>query len=98
MKKLFLAIVIGFLHFITPAYASDLTGEALALEAPAIYEGKRTAWLIDGETGELLSEFYAPTSGDAWKDTDRGLSSYRGGQFPTGECSWREYMDKADQM
>jgi hypothetical protein len=63
-----------------------------------VFEGKRAAWLIDGKTGQLLSEFYAPTSGVAWKDGDRGLCSYRGGKFPTGECFWSEYMDKADQM
>jgi hypothetical protein len=68
------------------------------LQSPAIYEGKRTAWLIDGKTGDLLSEFYAPTNGGAWKDDDRGLCSYRGGKFPSGECTWEEYMDKADQM
>jgi len=62
------------------------------LQAPAAFEGKRTAWLIDGNTGELLSEFYGP------KDSDRGLCSYRGGKFPTGECSWNEYLDKANQM
>jgi len=37
------------------------------LQAPAIFEGKRTAWLIDGKTGALLSEFYGP------KDSNRGL-------------------------
>ena len=62
------------------------------LQAPAIFEGKRTAWLIDGKTGELLSEFYGP------KDSDRGLCSYRGGKFPTAECTWSEYLDKANQM
>jgi hypothetical protein len=68
------------------------------LQAPAIFEGKRAAWLINGKTGELLAEFYAPTTGTGWKDSDRGLCSYRGGKFPTSECSWSEYMDKADQM
>ena len=63
-----------------------------------MYEGKRAAWLIDGKTGDLLSEFYAPTTGAGWKDSDRGHCSYRGGKFPTSECSWSEYMDKADQM
>ena len=63
-----------------------------------LFEGKRTASLIDGKTGELLAEFYAPTSGGAWKDSDRGNCSYRGGRFPTGECSWQEYMEKTDQM
>jgi hypothetical protein len=62
------------------------------LQAPAIFEGKRTAWLIDGKTGGLLSEFYGP------KSSDRGLCSYRGGKFPTAECTWEEYLDKADQM
>ena len=62
------------------------------LQAPAVFEGKRTAWLIDGKTGALLSEFYGP------KDSDRGLCSYRGGKFPTVECTWNEYLDKADQM
>jgi hypothetical protein len=69
------------------------------LQAPsAISEGKRAAWLIDGKNGELLSEFYGPTNGGAFKDGDRGLCSYRGGKFPTAECPWSEYMDKADQM
>jgi hypothetical protein len=68
------------------------------LQVPAVFEGKRTAWLIDGKNGELLSEFYGPTNGGAWKDNDRGLCSYRGGKFPTGECSWDEYMDRANQM
>jgi hypothetical protein len=68
------------------------------LQAPAIFEGKRTAWLIDGKNGGLLAEFYAPTTGAPWKDSDRGLCSYRGGKFKTGECTWEEYMGKADQM
>jgi hypothetical protein len=58
---------------------------------PAVFEGKRTAWLIDGRTGALLSEFYGPTG------SDRGLCRYRGGKFPTGECAWDEYLDKANQ-
>jgi hypothetical protein len=62
------------------------------LQAPAAFEDKRTAWLIDGKTGALLSEFYGP------KDSDRGLCSYRGGKFPTAECAWNEYLDKANQM
>jgi hypothetical protein len=33
------------------------------LQADAVFEGKRTAWLIDGKNGELLSEFYGPTQG-----------------------------------
>ena len=24
--------------------------------------------------------------------------SYRAGKFPTGECTWTEYLDKANQM
>jgi hypothetical protein len=64
-----------------------------------MFEGKRTAWLIDGKTGDLLAEFYAPKSvSGAWKDSDRGLCNYRGGKFPTGECTWEEYTAKADQM
>ena len=63
-----------------------------------MFEGKRAAWLINGKTGELLAEFYAPTTGPGWKDSDRGLCSYRGGKFPTSECAWSEYLDKADQM
>jgi hypothetical protein len=62
------------------------------LQAPAAFEGKRSAWLIDGKTGDLLSEFYGP------KDSDRGLCSYRGGKFPTAECTWDEYLEKANQM
>src|SRR5579862_7291362 len=68
------------------------------LKAPGVIEGKRTAWLIDGENGELLAEFTAPTTGTGWKDSDRGLCSYRGGKFKTGECTWGEYLDNADQM
>ena len=65
----------------------------MLLQAPAVFvEGKRTAWLIDGRTGVLLSEFYGP------KDSDRGLCSYRSGKFPTAECTWNEYLDKANQM
>ena len=52
------------------------------LQAPAAFEGKRAAWLIDGKTGELLSEFYGP------KDSDGGLCSYRGGKFPTAQSTW----------
>ena len=65
---------------------------------PAIFEGKRAAWLIEGKTRELLAEFYAPTTGATWKDSDRGLCSYRSGKFPTAQCSWSEYIEKADQM
>jgi hypothetical protein len=65
----------------------------MLLQAPVVFvEGKRTAWLIDGRTGVLLSEFYGP------KDSDRGLCSYRSGKFPTAECTWNEYLDKANQM
>jgi len=39
------------------------------LQAPAVLEGKRTAWLIDGKSGALLSEFYGP------KDSDRGYAA-----------------------
>ena len=61
------------------------------LQAPAIYEGKRGAWLIDGKTGDLLSEFYGP------ENRDRGLCSYRDGKFPTkNDCTWSEYIDKAN--
>jgi len=63
-----------------------------------MFQGKRAAWLVDGKTGDLLAEFYAPTTGGPWKDSDRGLCSYRGGRFPTGDCTWEEYMDKTDQM
>ena len=63
------------------------------LQAPSVlFEGKSTAWLINGKTGELLSEFYGP------KDSDRGLCSYRGGKFPTSECAWSEYLDKVNRM
>ena len=37
------------------------------LQTPAIFEGKRAAWLIEGKTGELLAEFYAPTTGATWR-------------------------------
>jgi hypothetical protein len=63
-----------------------------------MFEGKRSAELIDGKSGDLLAEFYAPTNGGAWKDSDRGLCSYRGGKFATAECTWEEWTDKADQM
>ena len=63
------------------------------LQAPsAAFEGKSAAWLIDGKNGELLSEFYGP------KDSDRGVCSYRGGKFPTTECTWNQYLDKVKQM
>ena len=62
------------------------------LQAPSVFEGKRAAWLIDAKTGDLLAEFYGPL------DSDRGLCSYRGGKFPTAECTFGEYMDKAHQM
>jgi len=63
------------------------------LQTPAIYEGKRTAWLIDGKTGDMLSEFYG------LENSDRGLCTYSGGKFPTnGDCTWNEYLDRANQM
>jgi hypothetical protein len=63
------------------------------LETPGVFAGKRVARLIDGKTGDLLSEFDGP------KDTkERGLCSYRGGKFPTSECTWDEYLAKAEQM
>lgn len=62
------------------------------LQAPAVFEDKRTARLIDGKTGTLLSEFYGP------KDSNRGLCTYRSGKFPTAECTWIEYLEKANQM
>jgi hypothetical protein len=62
------------------------------LQAPAVFEDKRTARLIDGKTGALLSEFYAP------KDSNRGLCTYRSGKFPSTECTWDEYLKNANQM
>src|ERR671937_3314414 len=58
------------------------------LQADAIFKGKRTAWLIEGKNGELLSEFYGPTQGGAFSAGDSGHCSYRGGKFPTGACTW----------
>jgi hypothetical protein len=63
-----------------------------------LFPGKRAAWLIEGKNGKLLAEFCAPTDGGACKDTDRGLCSFRTGRFPTSECAWSEWMDKASQM
>ena len=62
------------------------------LQAPAVFEDKRAARLLDGKTGVLLSEFYGP------KDSNRGLCTYRDGKFPSGECTWTEYLEKANQM
>jgi hypothetical protein len=62
------------------------------LQAPAAFEDKRTARLLDGRTGELLAEFYAP------KDSNRGLCTYRNGKFPSAECTWDEYLKNANQM
>lgn len=62
------------------------------LQAPAVFEDKHTARLLDGKTGELLSEFYGP------KNSNRGLCTYRSGKFPTAECTWAEYLEKANQM
>ncbi|WP_338821625.1 hypothetical protein WDM22_26390 [Bradyrhizobium septentrionale] len=64
-----------------------------------MFAGKRAAWLIEGRNGDLLAEFYAPIApGSAWKVDDRGLCSFRGGKFPTSNCTWADWMDKADQM
>ena len=60
------------------------------LSERASFEVKRTSWLIDGKTGELLSEYHGYY--------DRGICSYRGGKYPTGECTWNEYLDKNSQM
>ena len=68
------------------------------LQADSIFKGKRTAWLIEGKNGELLSEFYGATQGGAFSAGDTGHCSYRAGKFPTGECTWSEYLDKAGQM
>jgi hypothetical protein len=57
-----------------------------------MYEGKRTSWLIEGATGELLAEWYGP------RGSNTGMCSYRAGKFKTGECTVEDYMDKADQM
>ena len=56
------------------------------LQAAAVFEDKRTARLLDGKTGVLLSEFYGP------KDSNRGLCTYSGGKFPPAECTWKEYL------
>ena len=75
------------------AVGRTLDEDSPLLQAPAIYEGKRGAWLIDGKTGDLLSEFYGP------ENRDRGLCSYRDGKFPTkNDCTWSEYIDKANRM
>ena len=62
------------------------------LQTPAVFEDKRTARLLDGRTGVLLSEFYAP------KDSNRGLCTYRGGKFPSAECTWDEDLKNANQI
>ena len=62
------------------------------LQAAAVFEDKRTARLLDGKTGVLLSEFYGP------KDSNRGLCTYSGGKFPAADCTWKEYLEKANQM
>ena len=66
----------------------------LLLQAPAIFEGKRTVSFFDGKTGDLLAEFYGP------KDSDTGLCSYRGGALPTnGDCTSKEFFTNfADLM
>jgi hypothetical protein len=33
---------------------------------------------------------------EEFKDSDCGLCSYRVGKFPTAECTWNEYLDKAN--
>jgi len=48
--------------------------------------------LLDGKTDVLLSEFSGP------KDSNRGLCTYRDGKFPAAECTWTEYLEKANQM
>jgi len=48
--------------------------------------------LLDGKTGVLLSEFSGP------KDSNRGLCTYGDGKFPAAECTWTEYLEKANQM
>ena len=47
------------------------------LQAPAVFEDKRAARLLDGKTGVLLSEFYGP------KDSNRPLHVSRR-QVPVG--------------
>jgi hypothetical protein len=43
------------------------------LQAPAIFEGKRAAWLIDGKAGDMIAGFYAPVNpAGAWQDSDPG--------------------------
>ena len=32
------------------------------------------------------------------RHSNRGLCTYRDGKFPSGECSWTEYLEKANQM
>jgi hypothetical protein len=64
-----------------------------------MFPGKRSAWLIEGKTGDLLAEFYAPTNhGRPWELTDRGLCQFRGGRFKTTQCAWAEWKVLADQM
>jgi hypothetical protein len=70
------------------------------LQAPAIFEGKRSISLIEvtGRSGnipagDLLSELYGP------KDSERGLCSFRGGKFKTNaDCTLTDYFEKSDQM
>jgi hypothetical protein len=72
------------------------------LQAPAIFEGKRAAWLIDGKAGDMIAEFYAPVNpAGAWQDSDPGNCTYRDGHHgPSGtsSCTWSEYLDQIDQM
>jgi hypothetical protein len=64
------------------------------LSAPSdAFPGKAATWLIEGETGDLLAEFYGP------EGSGKGLCSYKGGKFPTkNDCTITEFFEKASQM
>jgi hypothetical protein len=88
------SIIKGWPNVFIGTFETFLEGNRclLILAAPSAFKGKRTIWLIEGKNGDLLAEFYGP------EDSDRGLCSYRGGKFKTGECSFDEYNANASQM
>jgi hypothetical protein len=63
------------------------------LDTPGTFAGMRVARLIDGKTGDMLSEFDGP------KDAkQRGFCRYGDEKAAKIECTWDEYLARTKQM
>ena len=105
MRKIFLATSVAA-ALLSPAQGAEKKAKtpeqacqtqaltSIAREWPNVFKGEFEIIL----KGNRCLVFLQAPSAFEGKRSDRGLCSYRGGKFPTAECTFGEYMDKAHQM